>query len=352
MIILTISSLYPLSKFLNLENAEGQSIHYLFQLFSQELKQQDDTLKVLTEGDLFKPSSYHFDRLLMDYSFVNRMKDFLTSTGQQDTIIFYEVVSDYQLITTTQERYEAAEKIVANFISENSVYKLKFLKQTRESFTSKWKECSRIFCPADLFDTYYNLALDELKQVLFPKFLSSKVFKKWVENKRKADPTFYLRFLRREIKQDEHEQDRDSSENMNLFEDLEEREEENHRVAKKTCSKCGGELMDMDNVYYTHYDFERAVATCFDMNGWVQLEMSGIDKSSKVFVTAKKQHFHLDTTKKQTAVKFIGELDYSNHAVFNMWMDPPFLKKREPHVISNMQLDFVEGTNYASTIQK
>lgn len=340
--------LYPLAKYLNLENGEGQSIQYLVQLFGQELRQQDDTLKNLVEGEFYKPTSYNFEQLLQDFSFIGKMKDYLTTIGQQDTLSFFEHIMEYQLTPTISERYELAEKIVSNFIAENATHKLKFIKSKREEFTQQWKEHSKIFCPAYLFENYLDLVLDELRQNLFPKFCSSKLFKTWVENKRKIDPTFYVRFMKKETLQSE--QEKEDSSQLNLFEDnLEENAEQDNTKERKTCSKCGEVLVDFKDPLFMKSDFDKALDQSMDFTGWSQIE-SDPTTQGKMFVSPKGAHIHIESKKKMTALRFCGQIDHSNHNVFNTWMDPEYLYMREPSILSSKQIDYVTGRQFASAI--
>ncbi|KAG2378952.1 hypothetical protein C9374_007590 [Naegleria lovaniensis] len=362
--------LYNNSKTFLKENNAGETIQLLLQQFKHELKQEDDISKMLLQIDLTQPQNYRFHKLITDHTFLSKMKDYLSVNSNQDMIIFYETVQEFKMINSNSERFQMAEQIVDHFLNDDSAHKLKFGKLAFGPFRVKFKECSAEHCPKDIFLNLETLALTNLKTEVFPKFIHSKLFIKYIERKKQTDPTFLVRFVQSELTSDKSSDDiasqdqvsnsrphalsnnntGSSSNDHNTQDSDEVIDAEDYDVKEniRFCPKCGTELLDLDNYVFTDKEFQKAIENLQDMNQWRLLHEAG---SGRTYASPELVHNHLSNTRRHTQVKYVGEMDCSSHSMFNMWVDPDYIQSREVHLDSCKQLDFIRNGKYAAVIQ-
>lgn len=99
---------------------------------------------------------------------------FLHKTLNSDPLLFIETVEQYERMKSHANRYECAKQMIETFIRESSPNEINISQATRrDTIRSFEKNCSIDHCPKQLFDSCSAGVLLELKEDVWPRFLTA-----------------------------------------------------------------------------------------------------------------------------------------------------------------------------------
>lgn len=227
----------------------NERLHKQAKLDSEAIKKlfeyEDDTVEQKVEDpfagiDLYRADSYRFGKLILDTSFLNCFKEFL-SGPKLEIMNFYQHVLEYKSNGSTPVRYSIAKHLVEEYLAENAPKRLqfKFMKNAFGPFQLKFNACNEDNCTTDLFDNFVNLSIRSLKPE-FPKFLKSSLFSTFVENLKITDPGL----LKSLLKIDKGEG------GSHLTSEDDEYDSEEEKEFLLFCEKCGTEIINLGEFFW------------------------------------------------------------------------------------------------------
>jgi hypothetical protein len=110
-------------------------------------------------------------------------KKYLKQSKNTESLLFLEAVEDYGRLRSSQNRYKQVKKIVDTYVKVNSKHELNLAASVRGSLLKKSQNVSSGTCPADLFEDCVNHVLIQMKEDLWPRFIKTTQFQRYMEGR-------------------------------------------------------------------------------------------------------------------------------------------------------------------------
>jgi hypothetical protein len=222
----------------------------------------------------------------------------------------------------------AAKKIVDTYLSDKAARQVNVGHVLRSKVLNNFKNCDDKNCPTNLFDEMRVNIYIELKQDCLQNFLQGSTFHKFVKRQLKVDPDYLgsIGTLKPHL-------DVPTEETVEV-----DTENENEKL------KQLGVLYDPNVIEATDSDFDRVYHDIRDLEMWrpvFQSEKRTVYVSKNPFYSGKKGLKKMFET---------GILPCSVDEAFNAYADPTTLMVIEKEISKITNIDYKEGTKYASVV--
>jgi len=150
--------------------------------FRESLDESTASYCDATEDSLQSARELTLDTLYDDLRGRDLFKKFVKRDRNSESIMFLEAVEEYQKLRSAYNRFKKIGVIMDQFFRPNSKYELNLPQKAKHSLIVKMKDsCSINHCPIDLFDECVTAVMIDMKEDVWPRFVQSPEFKKYID---------------------------------------------------------------------------------------------------------------------------------------------------------------------------
>jgi hypothetical protein len=136
-------------------------------------------LKQLVLAQTIAQYDIPFENVFDDKILRECFRKHLKTIHNEEPLLFMMELEHYVTLIGIKSRYQAAKKIVAEYLEMNSLHSINISNKLREEAREKVKQSSETSCPKDIFDEIRLAVYLDLK-LCMPAFLASDVFRDFV----------------------------------------------------------------------------------------------------------------------------------------------------------------------------